>query len=61
VTGIEPALSAWEAEVLPLNYTRATLCAACRVPANSTSLVECCSQIVISAPSLILVAWGLIP
>lgn len=24
VTGIEPALSAWEAEVLPLNYTRAT-------------------------------------
>ena len=23
VTGIEPALSAWEAEVLPLNYTRA--------------------------------------
>ena len=25
VTGIEPALSAWEAEVLPLNYTRAHL------------------------------------
>src|SRR5690625_4618273 len=24
VTGIEPALSAWEAEVLPLNYTRET-------------------------------------
>jgi hypothetical protein len=24
VTGIEPALSAWEAEVLPLNYTRMT-------------------------------------
>lgn len=23
MTGIEPALSAWEAEVLPLNYTRA--------------------------------------
>jgi hypothetical protein len=23
VTGIEPALSAWEADVLPLNYTRA--------------------------------------
>lgn len=22
VTGIEPAPSAWEAEVLPLNYTR---------------------------------------
>jgi hypothetical protein len=30
VTGIEPALSAWEADVLPLNYTRADLqrCAA---------------------------------
>ncbi len=25
VTGIEPALSAWEADVLPLNYTRACL------------------------------------
>ncbi len=25
VTGIEPALSAWEADVLPLNYTRARL------------------------------------
>jgi hypothetical protein len=25
VTGIEPALSAWEADVLPLNYTRAHL------------------------------------
>ena len=24
VTGIEPALSAWEADVLPLNYTRVT-------------------------------------
>ncbi len=22
VTGIEPVLSAWEAEILPLNYTR---------------------------------------
>ena len=25
VTGIEPALSAWEADVLPLNYTRVYL------------------------------------
>lgn len=25
VTGIEPALSAWEADVLPLNYTRERL------------------------------------
>jgi hypothetical protein len=24
VTGIEPAYSAWEADVLPLNYTRET-------------------------------------
>jgi hypothetical protein len=24
VTGIEPAFSAWEADVLPLNYTRGT-------------------------------------
>ncbi len=24
VTGIEPAWSAWKAEVLPLNYTRVT-------------------------------------
>ena len=27
VTGIEPALSAWEADVLPLNYTRVHVCA----------------------------------
>ena len=26
VTGIEPAFSAWEADVLPLNYTRITYC-----------------------------------
>ena len=25
VTGIEPAFSAWEADVLPLNYTRGTV------------------------------------
>ncbi len=25
VTGIEPAFSAWEADVLPLNYTRRNL------------------------------------
>ena len=33
VTGIEPALSAWEADVLPLNYTR-VLCRpqVCRMP-----------------------------
>ncbi len=27
MTGIEPALSAWEAEVLPLNYIGIRLCA----------------------------------
>ena len=27
VMGIEPTLSAWEAEVLPLNYTRQTIVA----------------------------------
>ncbi len=26
VTGIEPAFSAWEADVLPLNYTREQTC-----------------------------------
>ena len=26
VTGIEPVLPAWEAEVLPLNYTRMMRC-----------------------------------
>ena len=40
VTGIEPALSAWEADVLPLNYTRVTAdrippCRMSRVPALS--------------------------
>jgi hypothetical protein len=33
VTGIEPALSAWEADVLPLNYTRER--PRCSVPAAS--------------------------
>ena len=33
--GIEPTLSAWEAEVLPLNYTRdATLRILCRSQAD---------------------------
>jgi hypothetical protein len=30
VTGIEPAYFAWEANVLPLNYTRLDELAACR-------------------------------
>lgn len=33
VTGIEPALSAWEADVLPLNYTRERGYANASVPA----------------------------
>ena len=33
VTGIEPALSAWEADVLPLNYTRAHLSCLATEPA----------------------------
>ena len=33
VTGIEPALSAWEADVLPLNYTRAHLHCLAMTPA----------------------------
>ena len=32
VTGIEPAFSAWEADVLPLNYTRVRLCRCARLP-----------------------------
>ena len=29
VAGVEPALSAWQADVLPLNYTRASLTYSC--------------------------------
>src|SRR5712691_12364877 len=36
VTGIEPALSAWEADVLPLNYTRES---AVQLVAHSTQTV----------------------
>jgi hypothetical protein len=40
VTGIEPALSAWEADVLPLNYTRGRRL----VPGDRAedSLHQCC-------------------
>jgi hypothetical protein len=41
VTGIEPALSAWEADVLPLNYTRAPA----RLPWHG-SLRRTCEDIV---------------
>ena len=59
VTGIEPALSAWEADVLPLNYTRADLqhCAVRRAglcsPRHRTGtgrLPGCSSPIVTSGP-----------
>ena len=36
--GIEPTLSAWEAEVLPLNYTRLRLDSTRRVAAGSIIL-----------------------
>src|SRR5699024_894835 len=36
VTGIEPALSAWEAEVLPLNYTRVRVRGACALEAGTS-------------------------
>src|SRR5690606_22194290 len=57
VTGIEPALPAWEAGVLPLNYTRvpADLASGSR-PILATrrrlaNLGECCFPIAISRPS----------
>ena len=37
MTGIEPALSAWEADVLPLNYTRFALCAGLSVAGTATA------------------------
>ena len=37
VAGIEPALSAWKAEVLPLNYTRISI----RAPRIVENLISC--------------------
>ena len=37
MTGIEPALSAWEADVLPLNYIRMLVSAGCRADLAPTS------------------------
>ena len=60
VTGIEPALSAWEADVLPLNYTRSSARPPNYVPVVSQCLpgyrtgqgrlLACCSLIVTSRP-----------
>jgi hypothetical protein len=41
VTGIEPAFSAWEADVLPLNYTRSAL--------ECTRFAEHCKSLLTSA------------
>jgi hypothetical protein len=40
VAGIEPAPSAWKAEVLPLNYTRQAIAPFCNQPLYARSLVE---------------------
>ena len=40
VMGIEPTQSAWKAEVLPLNYTRASSSALFNLPLAKTVLVE---------------------
>lgn len=40
MTGIEPALSAWEAEVLPLNYTRVAAVAADDMVPDAAGLVR---------------------
>lgn len=56
VTGIEPALSAWEADVLPLNYTRiATITqwgGAAEVQLTKASSLVCTSRWVLAAHSL---------
>ena len=41
VTGIEPAFSAWEADVLPLNYTRGTSCRIQPLPDSAPPRTEC--------------------
>src|SRR5919112_750558 len=48
VTGIEPAFSAWEADVLPLNYTRVASTLAKRpvVHPGETPLQSCVSMVV---------------
>ena len=40
VMGIEPTLSAWEAEVLPLNYTRQGVGTVCRDLTEAGSIAE---------------------
>ena len=56
MTGIEPALSAWEAEVLPLNYTREPSLLG---HSQSTSLVMCCFQMAMSDKNSNQAVWAL--
>src|SRR3954466_9522395 len=56
VTGIEPALSAWEAEVLPLNYTRTA-----RNPSKtlgSKAAAQTTRSMVFGQTPRVLTAWG---
>ncbi len=41
VMGIEPTSSAWKAEVLPLNYTRATTCMHCTTRTKGSQTSGC--------------------
>jgi hypothetical protein len=54
MTGIEPALSAWEADVLPLNYIRKS----CRSPPADGHLRRPCQHIVQEhLARLVLLGW----
>ena len=40
-TGIEPASSAWEADILPMNYVRACICLASVLPTPAACPLKC--------------------
>ena len=40
-TGIEPASSAWEADILPMNYVRACICLASVLPMPAARPLKC--------------------
>ena len=40
-TGIEPASSAWEADILPMNYVRACICLASVLPMPAACPLKC--------------------
>ena len=50
MTGIEPAYSAWEADVLPLNYIGLLLTLITKANIPAVTLVACCSPIATSVP-----------